>query len=361
MTFDETIATRFDRLGRDRTHIFKARIDPIWVIGAAPHGGYASCILLSACKHSLQRSPDGTPLTGDGRFPDPVSANFVFLAPARFSKDTGGDVEVEVGVLRTGGRMATVEATLTQDQRARGAAEAKIVVCIKVLATFGTLSPQATPDVPFSMIANPPPSIPSPDECRRLAPPRKSRLTGFTVVSRPDTVRVDYKNAERVDWIKFNDETTPFPIAFSLFCDAYAPPPYVHGFPLAQYWFPTTDYHVQFRRWPETPPGGWFLVHGVTRYVTEGRFESDCVLWELTHEGTKGDVQDEQGRSWRVLAVARQMMLIVPFQKQLGSGLSEEEKKAEAKRREEGAQRRRERVEREKKQLEEERKNGGKL
>jgi uncharacterized protein (DUF2384 family) len=63
------------------------------------------------------------------------------------------------------------------------------------------------------------------------------------------------------------------------------------------------DIQIQFRQLPAPTDGPWIRIRSVSKYTINGRKEFDVEIWN--EDGT------------RLLALARQMSIIVDFQKRL--------------------------------------------
>ena len=123
---------------------YDAELSADWQIGAGINGGLLVGVVANALSDALAS-------TGHT---DPFAVSAYYLSASR-----PGPAVVRTEVVRTGGSMSTVEASLVQDTTER----------LRVLATFGDLA--ALPDDVRTTAT--PPDMPPPEECisKDLAPP----------------------------------------------------------------------------------------------------------------------------------------------------------------------------------------------
>lgn len=162
MSFDATIATAFVDPAKPLpagvpspapagTRRFALpKITDSWVIRNAPNGGWLLCVILDAVKRDLEM---GDPETATGyaallpekqrRFPDPIMCSATYLNVSQMGKPA----YVEVKRLRVGGKQATVDASLWQDQPTKSKPnEPHPVLVVKAVVTYGDLSKESGPN-----------------------------------------------------------------------------------------------------------------------------------------------------------------------------------------------------------------------
>lgn len=232
---------------------YAAELDGGWHVGGGVNGGILLATVGNAIRHALPAKPD----------PFAVSAAYL-------SASTPGPATVSTRVLREGGRVATVQAELSQDGEPRMA----------VLSTFGDLA--GLPDdvrttaVPFEL---PPreecvPGDLAPEETRRLAP----IMDRFDMLFDPACVGwamgEPSGNGEIRVWFRLKDGREPDPLALLLAVDALPPVTFDLGMPG---WAPTLELtaHVRAR-----PAPGWLRVRASTSNLAGGMFEEDCEVWD---------------------------------------------------------------------------------
>ncbi len=90
----------------------------------------------------------------------------------------------------------------------------------------------------------------------------------------------NWKRTERMDWARFRDPNQKInSVSLGFWCDSYLPPPVSLGFLPGEYWFPTLEYHVQWRRRPR-PDTKWLVTRGLTRWILNGRFDNASEVWD---------------------------------------------------------------------------------
>ncbi|CAE6461387.1 unnamed protein product [Rhizoctonia solani] len=114
-------------------HVYQGTVDPGWVVGSIPHGGYLLGLLVLASMKSQERT----------KHKDPIHVTAHFMQPTARSEYT-----IQVEVVRTGSRFSNLTANLIQN------GETKILTHI----IFGTLpefdAPEPTTSVsPFEHIS----------------------------------------------------------------------------------------------------------------------------------------------------------------------------------------------------------------
>jgi acyl-CoA thioesterase len=224
-----------------------ALVDSKWSIAGAPNGGYLISIALDAIARTLPH-------------PDPfaVSAHF----PGRAEP---AEADIDVDVIRTGRAHSTATASLVQGGDTR----------VHVAATFGDFDAVSGP----SVIREPPPTFPPPDECVPASGPVAPEfIKQFDLRLTPDTATwatgTPSGVAEMCGWTRFADGRDPDTRSLSLFADSFPPTAFNVG-PAA--WVPTLELTVHVRG---RPAPGWLQCRFQTRYLIEGYLEEDGEIWD---------------------------------------------------------------------------------
>jgi acyl-CoA thioesterase len=230
--------------------------------GAAPNGGYLLALAARAMREPLPHHPD------------PVSVTAHFLAPA-----VAGEVLVEVEVVRTGRRHATVAATVTQDQRE----------VARLLGTFGDLGAADGP----TRVDRRPPTLPPIDDCAPITDQAEAaaRAGEGTVPAPPILLRCDHRMpAELMGWtrgvptgrgeiggyVRWRDGAPMDPLGLLVVADCYPPAVFNAGIGGVG-WVPTIELTVQVRKWPAP---GFLVTRFTTEAVTAGYLEEDGEVWD---------------------------------------------------------------------------------
>lgn len=231
--------------------MYDAEIHAGWDIGGNANGGYLIALGARAMADAVGRPP--------------VSLTTHFLAPGK-----SGPCEIDVDVVRVGGRMATVAARLT----ANGAE------VVRLLGTFG----EHVPGGP-AVTLGAPPELPPTGECVRSKPPFEVG-TGFG-----DRIRAHVRpgdagfkdgfptgTPEFAGWFEFDDRQPIDAIGLLLVADAFPPVIFnLHGMPVGS--APTLEMTVHVRA--EPAPGPLRCRFG-GRFVQDGFFEEDGEIWDVT-------------------------------------------------------------------------------
>lgn len=227
-----------------------------WNIGERPNGGYALAIAARAIASAL---PD---------HPHPFSITGHFLRPSQ-----PGPAIIEVEVVRTGRKLSTATATLTQDGKDR----------IRVLGTFGDLRESTGPGNAnvSNRIDGQPPELPPIGECIDRGP---MGVEGSTVGFRTTTML-----HPGTGWTTGSPRGTATVAAFTSFADGRPADPlsllfFADGLPPALFdslpervWLPTIELTVHVRAHPAPGP---LRVVMKTRFLIDGYFEEDGEIWD---------------------------------------------------------------------------------
>ncbi len=225
-------------------------IDETWSVGGKPHGGY---LLRSAVELAL-----------DEVHPHPlaVSAHYV-------SSPDHGVAAVEVERLRTGRRVASSRARISQDDAVRA----------EVLVSAGRLS---TAD-PYWSSGVVPPELPPVEDCPRTPAvgPTGVRVGYFDHVDlRLDPASAQWAlgrpqgQAEVRGWMRRADEVDASPLDLLVFADAMPPV----TFDLGLFgWVPTLELTVHVRG---LAAPGWLRVVQRATVLRDGWLDEDCLIWD---------------------------------------------------------------------------------
>ena len=225
-------------------------IDESWSVGGKPHGGY---LLRSAVELAL-----------DEAHPHPlaVSAHYV-------SSPDHGVATVEVERLRTGRRVASSRARISQDDAVRA----------EVLVSAGTLST----DDPYWTSGVVPPPLPPVEDCPRTPAvgPTGVKVGYFDHVdllmdpaSAQWAVGRPQGQAEVRGWMRRADGADASPLDLLVFADAMPPV----TFDLGLFgWVPTLELTVHVRG---LAAPGWLRVVQRATVLRDGWLDEECLVWD---------------------------------------------------------------------------------
>ncbi|MEP6814569.1 MAG: thioesterase family protein, partial [Marmoricola sp.] len=252
--FDRGIAVR--RTGRGE---YAADLDAGWVVGGGVNGGYALAVLGNAV----------TQLTTEVGHPDPFIVTAHYLTASR-----PGPATVHTRLVRNGGSLSTVAASLSQEQ------DGAEVERISVLASYGDLTRLS--DEVRTMAEEP--ELPPRDQCvsNSQAPPEFKQaaplLDRFEMLFDPAcagwAVGEPSGRGMLQGWFRLNDERDLDARALLLAVDSLPPVTFDLGMPG---WAPTLELTVHVRA---VPAPGWAKVRHATRNLAGGYFEEDCEVWD---------------------------------------------------------------------------------
>jgi acyl-CoA thioesterase len=227
--------------------VYDAEIADGWDIGGNANGGYVIAIAARAMADAVGRPP--------------LSLTAHYLSPGK-----PVPVEIDVDVVRSGRRMATVAARM----RSRDG---------EVLALLGTFADQ-TPGDPAA-IAGAPPDLPPIEECVLAVPPVES---GFHHRVRSSLRPADAGfrsgqpsgSAECQGWFELPDEQPIDAFGLLMATDAFAPVVFNHGdFPVG--WSPTLELTVHIRGVPVPGP---LRCRFFSKFIENGMFDESGELWD---------------------------------------------------------------------------------
>lgn len=235
------------RDGGDGSGVYVGDIAAGWDIGGNANGGYLMALAATAMADAVGRPP--------------LSLTAHYLLPGKV-----GPCEVDVDVLRSGRRMATVAATL----RTNGD------VSLALLGTFGTQGESGV-----AVTDGAPPPLPPFDECVSSGPPVDSGfMDRVSVRIRPGDAGFREGRPsgipEIAGWFEFADRHPVDALGLLLAADAFAPVCFNRPeFPLG--WAPTLELTVHVRGVPA--PGPLRCVFR-SRFMHNGMFEEDGEMWD---------------------------------------------------------------------------------
>jgi acyl-CoA thioesterase len=233
---------------------FAATVTARWnAIGGRPNGGY----LLGICAQALRQTASAM----GGGFPDPLAVSGFFHRAA-----VVGPARVVTETIRSGRRLATVQARLLQDDRE----------VMRALATFTDLT-QATGR---TLILSEAPKLPSPTQS--LDPLAAGAFAEITI-----TDRFDYRvpvlpgwmrgrptgDPSMTLWLRFKDGRPPDSLALVAMVDGAYPAVLEIGEPASS----TVQLTVHVRA---RPAPGWLACRVTTRHVIGGYHEEDFEIWD---------------------------------------------------------------------------------
>lgn len=235
------------RVVRRSGGLYDGEIAPGWDIGGNANGGYLMALAAAAMADAAGRPP--------------LSLTAHYLRPGKV-----GRCEIDVDVVRSGRRLATVAAQL------RAAGETSLAL----LGTFGE-QPDPGPEV----IEGAPPALPPFDECVRSGPPIESGF-GDRVEVRIRPGDAGFREgrpsgiAEVAGWFEFADRHPVDALGMLLVADAFAPVCFNRPeFPLG--WAPTLELTVHVRGVPMPGP---VRCRFRSHFMQNGLFEEDGEVWD---------------------------------------------------------------------------------
>lgn len=246
MNFADATAVRPIEEGR-----YAATVHDGWDIGGNANGGYLMAIAVRAMTETIGRPP----LT--------VTGHYLRPAPA-------GECEIDVATIRAGRRLATATATLSMDSKPT----------LTLLATFGDQAPGGPSrqmdepvDLPAWVASAPAPAAsegPKPELMNRIDVRMHPDDAGFRIgepSGRPE-IR---------GWFALADDEPIDAIALMLAADAFPPPVFNSGLPVA--WAPTVELTVHVRGVPAPGP---LRCAFRSRFIHDGLLDEEGEIWDST-------------------------------------------------------------------------------
>lgn len=239
-------ATAVRSAGADR---YEAAVHTGWDIGGNANGGYLLAIAVRAMTESIGRPP----LT--------VTGHYLRPAPA-------GDCEIVVNTIRAGRRLATASATLSMDGKAT----------LTLLATFGDQMPGG----PSRLMSGP---VELPSFAESVPPPGADEgpmpglMNRIDLRMHPDDAGFRTGNpsgeASVRGWFALADDEPIDAITLMLAADAFPPPVFNSGLPVA--WTPTVELTVHVRGIPAPGP---LRCAFRSRFIHDGLLDEEGEIWD---------------------------------------------------------------------------------
>jgi acyl-CoA thioesterase len=234
---------------RTGNHRYAATLTDRWgALGGTPNGGYMLAVALRALQREIPH-------------PDPLVTSAHFLRPGLV-----GPARIETEVVRSGRRVATGEARLTQDGKE----------IVRLLATFGDLEQAGG----RTLVLNDPPSLPRPEDTPDVLDGKG--MPGVSITEQleyraprpPGWVRGRPDDKPSLEfWMRFRDGRDPDPLALAALVDGAAPAVLDIGVPGSA----TVELTVHVRARPQP---GWLACRTATRHVIGGYHEEDFEIWD---------------------------------------------------------------------------------
>ena len=241
-------ATAVTPIGEGR---FAATVHEGWDIGGNANGGYLLAIAGRAMADAVGRPP----LT--------ITAHYLRPAPA-------GECEIDVSVVRTGRRLATATATLSIGGQPT----------LQLLGSFGDQRPGGP-----SRQMEPPVDLPAHAEC--VASPSPTEGPKPALMDKIDVRMAPGDGGfrrgepsgrpEMSGWFALIDEEPIDAIGLLLVADAFPPPIFNSGLPVA--WVPTVELTVHVRGAPVPGP---LRCAFRSRFIHDGLLDEEGEIWDST-------------------------------------------------------------------------------
>lgn len=241
-------ATAVEVISRTDAEIaLRGVVQPGWDIGGNANGGY----LLAIAGRAMAEVVGRRPLT--------ITAHYLRPAPA-------GPCGITVDVVRAGRRLATVSATLSQEDRP----------VVQLLGTFGDQQPggpRRFSGTPFDIAPF--------DEC--VTRPPTNELPGLVdrLAQRLHPADADYQSGEPSGepivrgWFALADDEPIDAFGLLLASDAFPPPIFNTGLPVA--WVPTVELTVHVRGEPVPGP---LRCRFRSEFIGDGLLNEDGEIWD---------------------------------------------------------------------------------
>ncbi|KAF8755126.1 Thioesterase-like superfamily [Rhizoctonia solani] len=281
-------------------HVYRGTVDPGWVVGSVPHGGYVLGLLIMASMKSQQQT----------KHKDPIHVTAHFMQPTAREEYT-----IQVQVIRTGSRFSNLTANLIQK------GETKVLTHI----IFGTLIEfdEPEPAVSISEYEHIPPThplfrpIPFSTHPRNSPPPKCTLNT-----AEPGTHDGGLESGAWWELAGENEELHLSMIPF--FADIFDNTPsilsQVHGKEIPAMWYPTMVMTIEFKRkLPRRGMPGYSSrtlgVYSKGSFLEHGRHDMYGEIWSAPSCIGQSDGRDPTDGSWkkdmRCVAITGQMALSV--------------------------------------------------
>ncbi|KAJ7184541.1 thioesterase-like superfamily-domain-containing protein [Mycena filopes] len=291
--------------------LFSGHVDPGWVVGQVPHGGYTLSILVQACIENQAGS----------EHPEPLHVSAFFLQPTR----TSSAVEVQMRVLKRGRSFINIAADLTFAGR----------VCITAHLIFGKTGPARTLVDHASGYARRHPLLGHPSQA---AVTQIHKIFGFKNHIRwaedPHLAALNDADSPTRNafigggvavwgaWIELTDKDerlTPASLVFFADCIngmAQLFPSSVTGANMNNIWLPTLSLGIEYKT-PIPPPSPLHASRTIAAYVVSGfpsepqmRYNTFVELWTAPSNIGEGTMVEGWRDGQVCLAIATQTQLI---------------------------------------------------
>ena len=232
-----------------RVH-FDSELHEGWEIGGRSNGGYLLAVAARAMADVCERPP--------------LSVTGHYLSPGE-----PGPARVVVEPVRAGRRLTTLRATLTTGDRD----------VLEVLGTFGRADADGAPRLMFGGPPDVPPYDQSAPPLMPTEPPIPTMMERLANRLHPDQdgFRRGTPTGDGVlsGWFALADEQPIDEIGLLLAADAFPPPVFNTGLPVA--WVPTVELTVHVRAFPAAGP---LRVVFRSRFIEGGLLDEDGELWD---------------------------------------------------------------------------------
>ncbi|KAF8713410.1 Thioesterase-like superfamily, partial [Rhizoctonia solani] len=305
-------------------HVYRGTVDPGWVVGSVPHGGYVLGLLIMASMKSQQQT----------KHKDPIHVTAHFMQPTAREEYT-----IQVQVIRTGSRFSNLTANLIQN------GETKVLTHI----IFGTLIEFDEPEPPVSIseYEHIPPThplfrpIPFSTHPRNSAPSKmhfkygkfrnEVRSAHDPTIMAKNHVKLDAEpgthdgGLESGAWWELAGENEELHLSMiPFFADIFDNTPsilsQVHGKEIPAMWYPTMVMTIEFKRkLPRRGMPGYSSrtlgVYSKGSFLEHGRHDMYGEIWSAPSCIGQSDGRDPTDGSWkkdmRCVAITGQMALSV--------------------------------------------------
>lgn len=258
MTFEYDDAIALQQTGEGE---FAADLQEGWKVGGGLNGGYLLAVIGNAIRSVL----------ADSGQPDPFSISAYYVSATKCGPGT-----VKVDVIRQGGTVSTVRATLSQPGE-----DGRPITRITALASFGSL---ARIDDGKVLTTATPPELPPVEECL-LTSDVSPEFKEFVPMLDRFAMRLDPACAGWVTgnpggtgmiqgWFKLVDDRPIDALALLTVVDTLPPVTFELGMPG---WAPTLELTAHVRA---EPVPGWLRIRHESRNFAHGFFEEDCEVWD---------------------------------------------------------------------------------
>ncbi|CUA73332.1 hypothetical protein RSOLAG22IIIB_10712 [Rhizoctonia solani] len=308
-------------------HVYQGTIDPGWVVGSIPHGGYVLGLLITASIQSQQPT----------KHPDPIHVTAHFMQPTARSEYT-----IQVQVVRTGSRFTNLTANLIQN------GETKVLthIIFGTLPEFDAPEPTASESVsPYQHISPTHPlfrSIPLNSHPRNTTPAdmhfKYGAFRNHVRRTTPDPTLMARNRAkleagsgthpgglESGAWWELAGQEEELHLSMiPFFADVSESTPtilsQVHGDGTPAMWYPTMVMTIEFKRkLPKKGLAGYSSrtlgVYSQGSFLEHGRHDTYGEIWSAPSGIGQPDGRDSADDSWkkdmRCVAVTGQMALSV--------------------------------------------------